>query len=482
MRKGFLGSLAVLAAGAGLAFGQAGPMGPGGPGPGFGPMMPDRPALSFPDGHPAIAPPGLEGMVPPGSMGAGAPGGVYGEGSGIFSGMGTGPARFWIYGDYLWWMVKSQQANFPLVTTSAPADFGVPGRITTASLVGADGKISYDGQNGFRLSAGYAFDSSGQIGVEASGFWVNSFNKSNSYGGNAIGLPVVAVPFYDLTVGNTASYVVSFPGINTGGVTIASSSRVYGAEGDAFFNLTGASEGGPGGLALLAGLRYMNIREQLAINTTSTTTSAFVPTAPLPGVFFPATPSAFGNTFAGAAFAPGLAPFQVSTSDQIKTTNEFYGANFGFRGDIGYGGFFLSLTGKIAVGCMRESVEVSGASFMSTTGLGSSIVSGQPGGLFNYAQDLGKTSKDRFAIVPEGGANIGYQVTSYLRIQGGYTFIWASNVLRPTTTFNPGMTPNLVPANPAYTGAAPSTFVPHDLTQSTEYWLHGFNLGLELSF
>ena len=98
MRKGFLGSLAVLAAGAGLTFGQSfTPPGAGGPPPGPLPGTLPPPGMTTgnpppgvapyaysgpsganagfqyasPDGHPLIMPPGMEGMVPPGSMGAG---------------------------------------------------------------------------------------------------------------------------------------------------------------------------------------------------------------------------------------------------------------------------------------------------------------------------------------------------------------------------------------------------------------------------
>src|SRR5262249_30485299 len=88
MRKGFLGSLAVLAAGAGLTFGQSfTPPGPGGPPPGPLPGTLPPPGMTTgnpppgvapyaysgpsganagyeyasPDGHPLIMPPGLEG-------------------------------------------------------------------------------------------------------------------------------------------------------------------------------------------------------------------------------------------------------------------------------------------------------------------------------------------------------------------------------------------------------------------------------------
>ena len=69
MRKGFLGSLAVLAAGAGLTFGQPTnppPMSAGSP------MVPPPddgskpPAYMTQDGKPYFPPAGFEGMMPPG--------------------------------------------------------------------------------------------------------------------------------------------------------------------------------------------------------------------------------------------------------------------------------------------------------------------------------------------------------------------------------------------------------------------------------
>jgi len=145
MRKGFLGSLAVVALGAGLAFGQpyGPPAGPGGgspypmPDPGVVPGPPSMSGPSVtgaynytsPDGHPIIMPPGLDGMIPPGSMGAGAPGGAYppdahfGSGNGILQTFGG--HHVWGGVDYLWWTPKSHQVRDPLVTTSAAADFGV---------------------------------------------------------------------------------------------------------------------------------------------------------------------------------------------------------------------------------------------------------------------------------------------------------------------------------------------------------------------
>ena len=144
MRKGFLGSLATVALGAGLTVGQDYP--PAGPGGG-----PPEAAFTSPDGHPIIPPPGFEGMIPPGSLpdgpggpypyGGGGGGGGYGSGPGIFEG-GGGPPRLWYGADFLLWVPKSMPGGSTVVSTSGGADLGILGSPSARALFG-DRNIGY---------------------------------------------------------------------------------------------------------------------------------------------------------------------------------------------------------------------------------------------------------------------------------------------------------------------------------------------------
>jgi hypothetical protein len=511
MRKGFLGALAVLAAGAGLAVGQpyyppgAGgpPPGPlpgtlpppgqivGNPPPGVAPGAYSGPSganagyeYSTPDGHPVIMPPGLEGMVPPGAMGAGAPGGAYGSGPGVFGGNGGLFGRHvWFGADYLLWVPKSVDVNYPFATTSAPVDLGILGRPTTAALLGADRNISFDAANGFRAWAGMSWDESGTIGSEVGGFWLAKKSATTNFPGNGAGLPVLAVPFFDVSAGAQGSYIISFPGINAGSIKIDSQTRSLGAEANVVFNAYQGSEQ-PGGVSFLAGLRFFQLKESFSEVTSSTTfgvpPGGVVPPGTLPPPAFGATffPGA-GGVFAGTFFGPALAPYQVATVDTVQTRNDFFGGQIGFRGDIGYGNWFLNLTGKIAAGCMRERVDVTGYSTLTTS---TGLVSTQPGGLFDIAQDLGRHHKDRFAILPEGGVSIGYQCFSWLRLSAGYTFMWTNTVIRPSNTISPYFNPNLVPVSPLFNGSFPSAFIRRNVVDDSDFFLHGFNAGVEIRF
>jgi hypothetical protein len=489
MRKGILGTLAVLSVGAGLTFGQ--PKSP--PPPSGGPPMLAPPGMGpggpvGPDGQPYIAPPGFDGMGmgPPGGPMYGDPGmgqeAPYGSGGGILGGLfgpRNGPPAYWANGDFLFWQPSAFVTRYPIVTTSAPLDFGRVGGLTTAALGPGDRNIAFDSANGFRVFAGFALDQSGEVGVEAGGFWVNTATRDFTLSSNNLGVPLLAIPFQDINTGTQAAYVVAFPGINYGSVNVSAQSRIFEAEGNLVYNLY-QSGGGPGGLTLLAGPRFMQIKEELDVSTTSTTTGVppIVPPPPAGGIlgasFFPAA----GGTFAGTVtpFAP---PYLVTTADRIKTTNDFYGGQVGFRGDIGFGSYFMSLTGKIGAGYMRETVELQGGSTFAANGAATSL---QPGGIYNLAQELGKSRRDQFAVMGEGGVNFGYQVFSFLRFQGGYTFMWVNHVVRPTRELSPVLNPNLMPVSPTYTGASPATIYPRGITNETDYHIQGFNLGLQIGF
>ncbi|HKB02368.1 MAG TPA: BBP7 family outer membrane beta-barrel protein [Gemmataceae bacterium] len=477
MRKGFLGSLAVLAAGAGLSFGQSygPPPGPGGPppmaaygpppgttpvpppgavpGPGPipspGPSGPGMYSYTSPDGHPLIMPPGLEGMIPPGSMGAGAPGGVYGGGDGgahgllpgLFGGLGKGGIYFGA--DYLYWVPKSQDLNFPLVTTSAPASAGIPGLTSTVALCGPHDDISYDQVNGFRVWAGIGLNDGG-LGCEVGGFWLETAHRNFQFASNSIGEPLLAIPFFDAATGATSSFVIASPGVSTGAIDIEASTRVWSAEASMVYNTGASQDGMPGGLAFLAGARFLDLEETLGVRATSSLLGAGVTT---------------------------------TATDRIRTFNNFYGGQVGFRGDIGFGKYFVQATGKVAAGYMRQWVDLDGSTTFVTGGVTSTL----PGGIFNAPEDLCRHHKDRFACVSEAGLNVGCQVLQCLRVHVGYTFLYTNSVLRPTSVTTPLLNPTSLPVSTSF-GTSPARYVPRDAVADTEFHLHGLNVGFQFQF
>jgi hypothetical protein len=476
MRKGILGSLAVLTVGAGLTFGQpkSPPPSPGGSPPlppGMGPVGPVGP-----DGQQYLAPPGFDPMVGGGGPmygDPGAPDGPYGSGRGVLGsilGPRQGPPSFWASAEALYWVPSSFIARYPIATTSAPLDFGRVGGITSASLGPGPRYLTFEAITGWRGYVGIAFDESGQMGGEVGGFLTSNARRDYTFTSNQLGMPVLTVPFQDVNTGAQGGYVVSWPGVDHGTVNIAAQSQIYELEASGVLNLYQTGEG-PGGLTLLAGPRFMRLREQLDVQTTSTNIGPIPAGLDTGASFF----AAGGLPFAGN---PAFVPVVVNTADRIKTTNDFYGAQVGFRGDIGFGGFFIELVGKFGAGYMRETVEIQGGS----TGISAVASSLQPGGIYNLAQEQGTHHRDQFAVVGEGGINVGYQLLSFIRIQGGYTFMWVNHVVRPTRELSPVLNPNLIPTSPTYTGLSPATIYPRNITNETDYHIQGLSVGVKIEF
>jgi hypothetical protein len=428
----------------------------------------------------------MDGMIPPGTLGMGAPGGVYGgdgmggggmfgSGKGVLGGLFAKAGPPGLYGgiDYLYWIPKSQDLDFPLVTTSAPADFGVLGGATTVGLCPADRDISYDYTNGWRVWLGWGLGEDGALAFEVGGFYLQTAKRDFNFASNAAGVPVLAIPFFDVATGTQASYIVSFPGINSGSIDIVATTQAYSAEANLVYRMYGEESGKPGGMSLFAGVRYFHLDESLDIRTRSQTFGE-PPAIPGTASFFPAT----GGIFAGTSFT-GLGPFLVTTTDTIRTYNDFFGGQVGARSEIGFGKWFVETTGKAAAGYMRQRVDLDGISTLTTAG---GLVSAQPGGFFNSPVDLCRTRKDEFACLLEGGINVGCQLGSMCRVHAGYTFLWVNNVLRPTSVTTPVLNAGTIPVSPTFTGAMPAVFVPRDVVRDTEFFLHGINVGVSFAF
>jgi hypothetical protein len=141
----------------------------------------------------------------------------------------------------------------------------------------------------------------------------------------------------------------------------------------------------------------------------------------------------------------------------------------------------MSITGKVGAGYMRSRVDLEGATTF--TSAGANFTSTQPGGLFNQAQQLGRHRRDQFAMLGEGGVNVGYQIGTFVRIQAGYSFLFLNPVLRPTSGLSNQLVPAQTPATPLYVGAPGSGALPNrEITGHTDFTLHGFNLGVQIGF
>ena len=99
-------------------------------------------------------------------------------------------------------------------------------------------------------------------------------NAAHDFDANTTGSPVLARPFFDTSTGKLNSELTGFPGLATGSVHVHSTTSLLGGEGNLLHNLCRSCESGCDSCCspalryrfdLLAGLRYMELREGLGI-------------------------------------------------------------------------------------------------------------------------------------------------------------------------------------------------------------------------
>ncbi|VTR99134.1 BBP7 family outer membrane beta-barrel protein [Tuwongella immobilis] len=485
MRKGFLGSIAALATGASMAWGQSpepainpltttelvqtqagapleagsaltdpvpfggGMMPPGGPG-GFGPGMAPGPIGGMPfGGMPAPS------FPPPPNFGGGHGGGH-----------GGGRDFVRLYGgvEYLMWFPKSMSVPVPLVTTSAPAGFGVIGSPTTQVLSGGE-DTGFNIQSGIRINLGGFLSPNGRVGFDVSGFIMEPRTVSEQAASDVFGLPTIARPFVNSATGFNESLLISFPGYANGNSQVDVSTKLWGTEGSLLLNLYRSEPDSPHRIVLNStiGYRYIHLDEAVTVNHTSNLVTG-------------------AATQFGGLFVTG--PVSIGVTDSFRTTNQFNGANFGLNGELRWNRWVIGGGTKIGIGVMHQELEVFGQSTLSpgfpnpVTGI-PSATSVVPGGLLTNVNNIGRFNRDEFAVVPEVNVQVGFALTRYATLFAGYNFLYLSDVVRPgdqmVGTVNTGLVPTSVNYGFGGAGAASPTV-------TSEYWIHGLNFGLQLQF
>jgi hypothetical protein len=516
MRKGFLGSIAAVAAGAGAAWGQSPmPVPPaGGPPPpaavgstGVTPASGNTPSpVIMPPIQ--VGPPGdPQGLGPVGGFGP-PPGPMYPM-PGPYTAPVFQPAtpgaqalnnmapqihapHVWGTADYLLWFAKSQPVRFPLLTTSAPSDFGLLGRPSTLVLVG-DRDLGYDTISGYRISLGAFLDTDRRFGGEVGGFQTETKSNITFYQSTQAGIPTLARPVIDsANVRLASSLLISNPNLGFGSVLVDTSTRTYGVEASGVVNLFRSVPGCMGRWAcsvdFLAGYRYLELDEKLDI---SSATTLSVPNTNVPqfitGAFGVVT--LVGNNavptpvnFAGVQI---FSPATVEIRDSFHVRNQMNLFQVGLRGEIRRDWLSVLFSGKFAFGGNHEILEINGASGFSDQsrlGAGPAAALGTTiGGLLATSTNIGKFVNDEFVYVPEVNLSFGLNLTRSLTATAGYNFLYISKVARPGTQINPVVDTSTVPFSPNF-GATnrPAGF--RNLFAQDDFWLMGMNFGLDFRY
>lgn len=354
---------------------------------------------------------------------------------------GDGP-RFSTSAEYLLWWVKDSPAPPTLLSTGV---LGEPD--FSAVLGGRDHDLG--AQQGGRFTMSYRLTPDWTI--EAIGFFLprTSDTRTVSSSGEPGSVRLV-VPQFRIDEGREFRLTMATPGEFYGSARESLTSGLDGAE----LNVGRKVAAGAGWrLDALAGFRYLRLKEELAFSTSSVGIEQ-------PDIFMP--------------------------HDVFAVDNQFFGGQFGVKADYRWGRWFAQGTAKVALGVMRESIDIAGSLLTNDfNDFGAPQVFA--GGLFAQPSNIGHHHRDRFAVVPEVGLKVGYRFTSWASVFVGYTFLYANKVVRPgdqvdrtvnTTQSMTFQTPQTPPPALTLVGEAR----PSVRFRESDFWVQGLSAGLALSF
>jgi len=138
------------------------------------------------------------------------------------------------------------------------------------------------------------------------------------------------------------------------------------------------------------------------------------------------------------------------------------------------GRWTFDLLGKVALGDTHERIIIDGTTARTFGG----VTEVQPGGLLALPTNIGAVNHDRFAVVPELGLKLGYQITPHIKFTVGYTFLYWSEVVRAGDQIDTTVNVTRIPFGTTPVGPAR----PAPLGKTNDFWAQGVNLGLEFKF
>jgi hypothetical protein len=415
-------------------------------------------AQAPPTGNPAEFSAGPSGWAP-----AGVGPSVWSE---AYAGDGGGSC-LWGGVEYLLWWIKKQPIPPSLVlsgdpTTNNPGALNAGGQgVLTGHSVGL-GALS-----GARVFAGGWLDSESTLGIEASGFLLPQRTKAIRAASDATGNPVLGFRYFDTPSAATPLaedvFQASIPPGNpfglgpfAGSLAVITQSRLWGAEANA---VAGLVSSGCVRLQALGGFRYADLSETVSLNLQSTAVDGAA------------------VTFLGVPFP---APSAIVTSDTFRTRNQFYGGQVGLRGEFALGNLLIGATGKIALGSTHEVIDVQGLSVLTTPGAAPVSV---PVGQFAGPSNIGRRTRDEFAVLPEVEFKLAWQLTSWLRASVGYDFWYLSRVARPGKQVDLVVNDSVNPVNGVF-GVPPidQSAFPRPFFERSTFWAQGVTFGLEMRY
>jgi hypothetical protein len=333
----------------------------------------------------------------------------------------------------------------PLLTTSPAGTArdvaGELGRATTSVLLGGD-QVFDDSQSGWEVNLGFWLDP-----VQGRAFTLRVLGlgpEETSLTASSDQFPILARPFLDIDAAEQSALLIGFPNFVDGRFRFKTDTEFYMVDGAADWPLCFTC--GPV-FRWQVGYRYARLNDDLMLQqaTIARSTDTGVP---------------LGTT--------------VRMRDDFRTQNDFNGALLGIAGQKRQGCWSLELLARLGVGSTIGEASISGRTVTAVPGAQQAVTSG---GLLAQPTNDGVFRDARFAVMPELGAQLHYDMPCNLRFSFGYTFLYWSQVMRAADHIDLDVNPTVFPPN-QLTGAARPRF---DF-EFSHYWAQGMNFGLEYRF
>ncbi len=364
--------------------------------------------------------------------------------------------KMWASVDYLSWWVKG---NFvpPLVTT---APIGTPQSVAgtlgdpRTTILFGNTRLNDGQRNGGRITVG-GWIIGDVIGIEGSYYALaqstTTFSTSSSFPATSTSDRILTQPFFDpLLNGLPRSRKFAFPNfanpafgnVNlSGGVNIASSSDVQSAA-LTLKRMVGIDFLNDHRMFLVGGYRFFRLDEDLSY--------------------------AAESNISGGTAPPGT---RLTSFDSFSTTNLFNGGEIGLISDLRRGIWVLETDARVALGNMRETVNIAGSGTIFDGSL-----TNTPFGFLAQPSNIGHYRRDQFVAIPQIQLKLGLQLTQKLRATCGYNFTYVTRVARPGNEIDL-VIDQANPINNTQTVQKPAY-----LNNPTDLWLQGVSAGLEYRF
>ncbi len=335
--------------------------------------------------------------------------------------------RTWI--DATFFLGKTMDDRVPALATVGGS--GIEGAAGVSVLHGNE-RLDRPFRSGLRVDAGVWFDHCQNWGIDASFFYMESSRVTLETASN--GSPLLARPFIAEPGSVASALPLAVAGQSSGSLFVTSPVSFLGADVNARHTLFCEDRVR---LDMLAGYRFIRMAESLTIHSRTAGTAA-----PLIGV-------------------------SQDLEDTFAAVNLFNGGQVGITGEYRWERLYVAGTGKAAIGINWRRLDIDGATQTQVAGVSTTT----SGGFLARSSNSGRTRDTHFAVVPEANLTVGYQLGDHWRTYLGYTFVYVSSVARPG------------PAIDTHIGTTTAgTTHPLRLDPSSDFWMHGINVGLEARY